>query len=145
MTVKPWLQRDPDNGLLVGPSGCHYSNEHQAVHYDLLQLCGCGLPEDAYNFCRDVLILFDRRGCHDKPPTKEWVNSEEELTRLILQRPEITAHVLTHLFDHLNLLEHGSSVFGSWLTANGERIVDMSPMTRELMEDNTFSCEAKEK
>ncbi len=53
--MSEWLKRDPANGCLIGPDGCHYENEHQACHYAMLKLCGCGSPEEAYNFCRDVL------------------------------------------------------------------------------------------
>jgi len=126
-----WLKRDPKNGCLIGPNGGHYENEHQAAHYDLLMLCGCGSPEDAYNFCRDALACFDRRGCaHD------WIDAEDALKDLIQKRPDDAAHVFAHMLTHLSLLEHGSSVGGSWPTNNGERIIDMGPMTRELMDDN---------
>jgi len=126
-----WLKRDPENGFLLGPDGCHYSNEHQAAHFGLLHLCGCGSPEDAYNFCRDALACFDRRG------TSERINAEDALKRLIQDRPDDAAHVLAHLLSHLDLLEHGASVGGSWLTPNGERVVDMGPTTAAIMDDET--------
>jgi hypothetical protein len=127
-----WLKTDPENGTLVGPDGCHYDNEHQAAHYGLLKLCGCGSPEEAYNFCREALMLFDRRGCHDTPPKREWINAEKALEDLIKSRPADAAHVLAHLFNHLDLLEHGGAVGGSWLTGDGDRIVDMGEMTDQL-------------
>lgn len=129
-----WLPRDPDNEMLIGPDGCHYENEHQAAHFGLLGLCGCGSPEDAYNFCRDALDCFDRRGCREVPPSRDWINAEDALKSLIQARPNEAAHVLAHLLTHLNLLEHGGSVGGSWLTDNGARIIDMGPMTEELMD-----------
>ncbi len=133
--MSDWLKRDPDNGCLIGPDGCHYENEHQAAHYGLLKLCGCGLPENAYNFCRDALACFDRRGCHDEPPTREWIDAEDALKELIKKRPDDMAHVLAHLLTHLDLLEHGGSVGGSWLTDDGARIVDMAPMTKDKMHE----------
>lgn len=135
--MSDWLKRDPKNGMLIGPDGCHYENEHQAAHYGLLHLCGCGCPEEAYNFCRDVLASFDRRGVHDEPPTREWVNAEDAVEKLIKERHADAAHVLSHLLTHLDLLEHGGSVGGSWLTKNGERIVDMEPATEELMDEGS--------
>lgn len=133
--MSEWLKRDPSNGCLIGPDGCHYENEHQAVHYGLLKLCGCGSPEDAYNFCRDVLACFDRRGCHDTPPTKEWIMAEDAVAAIIKARPDQAAHVIAHLLTHLDLIEHGGSVGGSWLKNDGERIIDLGPMTEELLED----------
>lgn len=140
-TTPPWLKRDIENGLLIGPDGAHYFNEHQAAHFGLLHLCGCGCPEDAYNFCRDALACFDRRGCHDNPPTRAWINAEDALKVLVQDRPDDAAHVLAHLLSHLDLLEHGSSVGGSWLTKDGERIIDMGPTTEELMDDEAWPGE----
>lgn len=134
--MSDWLKTDPNNGMLIGPDGCHYVNEHQAAHSGLLGMCGCGMPEDAYNFCRDALMCFDRRGCHDRPPTREWIDAESALKDLIVSRPDDAAHVIAHLLDNLKLLEHGSSVGGSWLTPDGERIVDLGPSTEEIMDAN---------
>lgn len=124
------LKRDPSNNCLIGPDDCHYENEHQVYHYALLHLCGCGCPEEAYNFCRDALKSFDRR---DKD--KDWINAEDAVKALIIQKPDEAAHVISHLLSHLNLLEHGGSVGGSWLTELGEVIVDHSEMTEALMEE----------
>lgn len=129
--MSDWLKTDPESGFLVGPDGCHYSNEHQAAHYGLLHLCGCGCPEDAFNFCRDVLVIFDRRD-----QTKEWINAEAAVKDLILQRPDDAAHVISHLLSHIKLLEHGGSVGGSWLTDEGARIVDLGPVTDEIMDQD---------
>lgn len=127
--MSDWLKRDPENGCLVGPDGCHYENEHQACHYALLKLCGCGAPEEAYNFCRDALLAFQR--IEGAP----WIDAEAKLTDLIKARPDTAAHVLAHLLTHLDLLEHGSSVGGSWPTEDGKRIIDLGSMTEALMED----------
>lgn len=125
-----WLKTDPENGMLIGPDGCHHYNEHQAAHYGLLHLCGCGDPAAAYNFCRNTLACFDRRGTGRDSP---WLNAETLLEKLILSRPGEAAHVLAHLLTHLDLLEHGGNVGGSWPTKDGERIIDMSPMTEALI------------
>lgn len=128
--MSSWLKRDSKNGMLIGPDGAHYENEHQACHYALLKLCGCGSPEDAYNFCRDVLACFDRRGKGD------WIQAEDAVAAIIKERPGDAAHVIAHLLTHLDLLEHGGSVGGSWLTDNGARIVDLGPMTEEHIGDD---------
>jgi hypothetical protein len=132
MKTSDWLKTDPENGFLIGPDGCHYDNEHQAAHYGLLHLCGCGCPEDAYNFCRDVLAAFDRRGAKGGDG---WIDAEDAVKKVILERPDQAAHVISHLLTHLRLLEHGGSVGGSWLTDDGARIVDMGPVTEDLMEE----------
>ncbi len=119
--------------MLVGPDGCHYENEHHVLHYAVLHLCGCGQPEEAFNLCRDVLDCFDRREA--RKGGDEWIDAEAAVTEIIKTRPEITAHVISHLLTHFDLLEHGSSVGGSWLTTRGERVVDHGPMTEALIEN----------
>jgi len=123
-------KRDPANGMLVGPDDCHYANEHQINHFALLKMCGCGVPEDAYNFCRKILECYDARD------TARWLGNGGEVAvkKIIIDDPETAAHVMSHFFTHLKLLEHGGSVGGSWLTDAGKRIVDMPPATAELMD-----------
>src|SRR3990167_9228674 len=126
------LKRDPENGMLVGPDNCHYPNEHQVYHYAYLGLCGCGAPEEAYNFCRDILVLCDRRAHLDG--RGDWIDAESATAALIATMPDVAAHVLLHLFTHLELLEHGGSVGGSWLTPTGQEIVDLRSVTQEDMD-----------
>lgn len=125
-----WLKTDPENGMLIGPDGCHYESEKEAAHYALLHLCGCGNPEEAYNFCRAALMAFDRRD-----GSKRWVDAEAAIEELVKAKPDIAAHVLSHMLNHYDLLEHGGSVGGSWLTENGERIVDMGDALDEASHD----------
>lgn len=129
--MSDWLERDPKNGMLIGPDGCHYDTEHDAVHYGVFKLCGCGCPEDAYNFLHSVLKCFDRRGCYDNPPTREWIAPEDVVAELIKANPADAAHVFSHLLNHMKVLEHGGSVGGSWATRLGERVIDMGPITEE--------------
>lgn len=109
--------RDEQNGCLIGPDGCHYDTDQQVYHFAYLKLCGCGDPEGAYNFCRDALKFFDRRN-------EPWINAQDALRDLISSKPEMAAHVFAHLLSELDLLEHGGSVGGSWLTEKGQQIVD---------------------
>lgn len=123
------FKRDPANGMLIGPDGCHYQSIHAVHHFARLGLCGCGSPEGAFNFCREALTIFDRRG--DKGGDK-WINAEDALSKLIASKSDDAAHVFAHLLTHLDLLEHGGSVGGSWLTDKGNDIVDL----REAVESD---------
>lgn len=128
------FKTDPTNGYLIGPDGCHYETPKRAYHYAFLDLCGCGNPEEAYNFCRDVLSKFDRRGCHDEP-AKPWIDAEKAVESLIKEKPDVAAHVLSHLLTARKLLEHGGNVGGSWLTKWGEQLVDAGPMSDDDLSD----------
>lgn len=129
------FKTDPENEYLIGPDGCHYKTPKHAYHYAFLGMCGCGCPEDAYNFCRDVLSKFDRRENHrdDKAP---WIDAEGAVKALILERPDEAAHVLSHLLTERKLLEHGGNVGGSWLTKWGEQLVDAGPMEEDGLSDD---------
>jgi hypothetical protein len=113
--------RDPENGCLIGPDGCHYDTEQDVYHFAVLGLCGCGRPDEAYNFVRDVLAKLDRRG--DGP----WINAEDAIALDIDANPKMAAHAILHLLANLNVMEHGGSVGGSWLNDMGHAIVDAGP------------------
>lgn len=125
---------DPANGMLIGPDGGHYQTPLHAYHYAFLGLCGCGNPEDAYNFCRDALAKFDRRGCRDGRDLP-WMDAEDAVRDLIKEKPDVAAHVLAHLLTERNLLEHGGSVGGSWLTKWGEQLVDAGQIAEDGLSD----------
>lgn len=129
------FKREPDDsdcgaGCLVGEDGCHYENEHQAFHFAVLGMCGCGLPTESFNFLKGVAACFDRR-------TKgEWIDAEQAVSLLVKKDPDIAAHVLAHVLSHLDVLEHGGSVCGSWLTDKGAALVDLPDATDADFEDN---------
>jgi hypothetical protein len=120
------MKRDPETGMFIGPDECHYESERECYHYGVLKLCGCGSPEEAYNFLRDVLQTCDRRD------ESAWKDAEGATKALILQSPEIAAHALLHLLTNLDVIEHGGSVGGSWLTDTGTAIVDLPPFTEDM-------------
>jgi hypothetical protein len=96
-----------------------------------LGMCGCGRPEDAYNFVRSVLACFDRRN-------GPWVDAEEKVAELLAKTdPALVAHVFSHLLNGRGALhakeplEHGGAIGGSWLTPFGIKIVDGPEATEE--------------
>lgn len=115
------------DGMLEGPDGCLYESRWEVFSMCVLGMCGCGSPEDAYNFLREILIRSDRRGALDTPPTRDWVNLQDAVRDLVVANPEIAAHCLLHFLSDKNVIEHGGSVGGSWLTKLGEQIVDDPP------------------
>lgn len=72
--------------------------------------CGCGSPEDA---CAALLRLLDLHPLYQH---------REELEAWIPDNG-IRMLVLYHL-DRLDLTEHGGTVEGAWLTADGTRVRD---------------------
>lgn len=77
------------------------------VFYDDLGMCGCGLPDEAYNLVRDLLSLAPLY--------------EESRWRLAetLTGGGAAGHIILSSLDRASLLEHGSSLNGAWLTDKG--------------------------
>ena len=116
-------KKDPANDMWIGPDTCHYDTQREAMHFGVLGMCGCGNPKEAYNFLRDILKICDRRANHDDDKAP-WVNAQEEIAKLVAANPDLSAHVLLHFLTDKDVLEHGGSVGGSWLTSMGQQIVD---------------------
>lgn len=87
---------------------------------DGLRFCGCGNPDDAYNLVRDLLSLapfFDHRA---------------EVRERIGGGPGVEDMVL-YALDGAGLIEHGTGIGGSWLTAKGRHYLTL--MRRYEYED----------
>ncbi len=125
---------DPDNGMIIGPDDCHYDNEKQVFAHAVLGMCGCGDPEEAYNFIRGALMLADRRD-NLRDRSIPWIDLEKALAEAISNQPSAAAHAFLHLLDTRGVLEHGGSVGGSWTTALGNQIIDAGPVGTELDHD----------
>ncbi len=118
--------RDPDNGMLIGPDDCHYDTEQEIFHFAVLGLCGCGDTDGAYNFCVRALQRCDTRS--------EYRFAEDGVKELVRSDPDMAAHVLQHLLTDKDVIEHGGSVGGSWLTDMGEAIVDAGEVNTQSEE-----------
>lgn len=89
------------------------AREHAADHANLLfygnlGLCGCGCPEDAFKLIGDLLALMP---LYDD---QRWVKADA-----LIGSPGAAHIVLSHLEENGGLIEHGSSIGGSWLTDKG--------------------------
>ena len=68
-----------------------------------LGICGCGCPKDAYEAVHQML---------ERAKTHNTINPDEP-------------HVLfmAYTLDRLGFLEHGSSIYGAWLSGKGEELL----------------------
>lgn len=99
------------------------------VIYGELKFCGCGRPEDSL-----ALIVEMLRAC----PWYEgaWEEFDQRLTTGGFQ---IVAGVLTEA----DLIEHGSSVGGSWITEKGKRFLALAgadDFDIDSLDEVGFSC-----
>lgn len=125
-TADKWeFKIDPDNNMLIGPNGCHYE-EHEkpnAMYFDQLGLCGCGRPECIHKLIVDCAMMFDR----DK---NRWDGEAgvKGIEKIVKERPDYVAEFIAHFLDQKDLIEHGGSVYGSWLTERGKQFIEIGPM-----------------
>jgi hypothetical protein len=113
------FKTDPENGMLVGPDGCHYDTEAEAMFYSRYAACGCGCPETIHKLLVDCAKQFD--GDWPKPGV-------EGIEKIVRERPDIVAEFIGHYLNADGLAEHGSSVYGSWLTERGEQFIEVGTM-----------------
>lgn len=98
---------DPTNEPLDGLT--EQVRQHiNSLFYDQLKLCGCGLPEEAFDLVRDVLAIVGGDG---KEPWKQ-------LEALIPQGA--ARHMVLSMLDSAELIEHGTIITGGWLTDKGK-------------------------
>lgn len=100
-------------------------DERELKKFEELELgfCGCGDPEGALSFLRDVLSIFELRILEGK---SHWEEGTAQLwQKLALGHPEYGLLGLSYLYylDSVGLLEHGTSIYGSWLSERGEEIL----------------------
>jgi hypothetical protein len=114
------FKRDANNGMLIGPKGCHYDTEAEAFYFDQIGLCGCGRPKDVHAFLLKCLTA----GKDDYPAILDY----KKIEKLVADNIEIVAEFVLHFLDDVELTEHGSSLYGSWLTERGKQAVEIGVM-----------------
>lgn len=82
------------------------------IFYDNAQglgLCGCGNPESAYDLVRDLLGLM---------PLYE--DTRWKVAESLTGNVPGAHHIILGAMERAELIEHGSSLHGAWLTPKGE-------------------------
>ena len=97
--------------------------------YEIIDMCGCGSPEDTLEMIRRLLHI--RNNWHDGDNSKKsWeqkneqyniqlhINYEDEMNYGLLQ-------FVMYMLDKCGILEHGSSIGGCWLTELGKMYLEV--------------------
>lgn len=101
---------------------------------ECLDFCGCGSPEDASLFIYKVL------SAQAKADYDESKNAYDKILGLHLGESDVVNGVFQFALNVLNnadLLEHGTSVYSSWLTEKGKCFLSLL----ELYFNNVDSVE----
>jgi hypothetical protein len=106
----------PDDDGFEDQDGTFWESRGAWLFTGILGGCGCGSSDEMRALAVEVLTLFATP--HE---ARRWS---------VYDRTE--AEVMAHWLDSKGLLEHGSSIAGSWLTDKGMAILALvSPQTDE--------------
>lgn len=109
------------------------TQDEQLVHdyyYDTLKWCGCGNPDEALGFLRDVLKLLKVRSHESREGLDTWAQRTAELNKLLAAEDHYLLGLsYMYLLDSLGLTEHGGNVCGCWLDEKGYELLDLLERT----------------
>lgn len=101
----------------IGKDGCHYDTEAEAM-YSETGLCFCGTPEHVHSFIIECLKSF----------TAEEGKFVSGVEQLVKEKPGVAAELISQFLNSVELLEHGGSIYGAWLTEFGTEFIECGPM-----------------
>lgn len=94
------------------PDGCHYDTPEEYLWTGVLGGCGCGSSDYFAELSYKLLKEFSLSGADwDKRTLKVYDNEALE--------------IIAHWMDAKGLIEHGTSIGGSWLTEKGKELLDL--------------------
>jgi predicted transcriptional regulator len=88
-----------------------------------------------------VTDTFDICGCYDNGVIAEWIavmellDTDDSYYTKIAEKLNLApnhVHAILHVLDNAGLIEHGSTIRGSWLTDKGR---DAIPVIKKILED----------
>lgn len=83
---------------------------------EIFDFCGCGCLSMSIKFVRDILNCYE-----DEEGLSPYLNLDK--AKEVCGNDNITDFML-HWLDTVELTDHGSSVYGSWLTNKGKALRD---------------------
>lgn len=89
-----------EGGNYYDQTGLYHDSLETLIHCGLFDFCGCGMPDYVLNGFRETL-----KG-----------QKEEKLADNKMQ-------IYLYILNKEEYLEHGSSIFGSWLTEKGKALL----------------------
>lgn len=94
--------------------------------FEILNMCGCGCPEDSLECVQKLLTACDWRD--DTLAIDEWQKKRNEVWMECVGIAHITDDPLwqfmAYQLDSAGLLEHGTSINGAWTTDFGKMCLD---------------------
>lgn len=112
------IKVDPNNEMFIGPDECHYETKYEAIR-SKLDLCGCGDPIGNHEFI--ISCLKARKELY----SGTHILDHKKIEELVKENSGLVAELILHFLDQKGLTEHGTSVYGSWLTDAGKQFIEI--------------------
>jgi hypothetical protein len=119
------LKITTEDGRLVDAEGCSHEELADLLKTDSLGMCGCGFGVSIVKRFGDILKTIHERkelmpfrwdeGVYNSP---EYKAKDAEL-RALCGGDEVLEEIMLQVLDKQGMLEHGTSISGSWLTEKG--------------------------
>ena len=106
---KYFLEVDPENGMLKGHDGCHVDDPKEYLWFAVLKGCGCGSSNYFIELAWNVIDYFSQ-------------GFDERKSGYIYDEKHMENELMAQWLDSAGLLEHGTSVGGSWLSDEGKEL-----------------------
>jgi hypothetical protein len=90
------------------------------LYYKMFGFCGCGDPESQIVLLHDVLMAISDKW---NVTISDTVKAKEKQDKIRALLPGALGDHYLYWLTHLDILEHGGSIGGSWLTKKGEEIL----------------------
>lgn len=102
----------------------------ETIYFGEIGMCGCGNPKDVKKFIYELLK-------NHKEYEDDYDAMTENRKRIIKETDtNVIFEFVFHVLDHNDLLNHGGSIYGSWLTEKGEKFFDS--LSKNLSDDNAY-------
>lgn len=133
--------KKPEKPRFRAPDGSEHDDELDYLLGEHLGICGCGRPEMAAEFVRELLEAHDTG-----EGSMFHKESMERRTKIFQTMGEPASWFTMYMLDHLGLTEHGGSVEYAWLTDHGRMMmVALKRALEQRMSDERASVEPNKK
>ena len=102
--------------------------EFEEIYFSQIGMCGCGRPTEVKKFLYE-LIKNHKQYKDDKITSDVMFEKREKIIKET--DSDIIFEFVFHVLESSDLLEHGGSVYSSWLTEKGDKFF-------ELLSENLF-------
>jgi hypothetical protein len=103
-----------------------YETVQDAVLVGFFGFCGCADPDGALQLIHDALRVLTEAP-EWKANDQNWTNAYAKYknAKLAIFKTDGIETFVLYVLDKKGLVEHGGSVFGSWLTNDGQLLLDL--------------------